>query len=336
MKNLIVFAMLAGLAFPVLALEDIDGNPKWSGHWNFGVGAGNTESNFLARISGVDIDLSDEVQEGLGSPDDEDYALPIIGVRFAYSMDNEKTHFILENDQGDWLQFEREIVLAVQHYFEETGHMQFAYLQSSAADTEVWADPYAVNTDRDDTGYSYNGGRFTWDRILGSGFEMIATLRIREIDDERSAENLIGPVGRALLDREGDALEFELGYMFSFGDGRHSLRPSARYIDRDLDGAAMAQDGYGIDLVYTYATPTFQWTSTLGYADLDGDAVNPLFLEVNDAERYTISTQMSFPGAFGLRHWMPVFTARWGEEDSDIDFNDTQTWLVGMSLFRTF
>jgi hypothetical protein len=337
MNRIITALILCGLALPVAALEKIAGNPVWSGYWNLGVGAGNTESNFLARISGIDIDLSDKFQEGLGSPDDEDYALPVLGVRFAYSLENERTHFILENDQGDWLQFEREIVLAVQHYFEETGHMQLALLQSSAADTEVWSDPYAVLENREDTGYSYTGGRFTWDGILDSNFEIIGTLRVRDIDEERSGVSLGLPAGaQDLLDREGDALEFELGYLFSFGDGRHSLRPSARYIDRDLDGAAMAQDGYGVDLVYSYTTPGVRWTSSVGYADLDGDEVNPLFGEVNDAERFTISTKLMFPGAFGLREWMPVLTARWGEEDSDIDFNDTQSWLIGASLYRTF
>ena len=338
MNRLITAVLACGLAVPAAALEDITGNPAWSGYLNFGAAAGNTESNFLARISGINIDLSDEFQEGLGSPDDEDYYLPVVGVRFAYSMENERTHFILENGQGDFLQFERELVLAVQHYFEETGHMQLAFLSSSAAETEVWSDPYAVLVNRDDTGYSYNGGRFTWDRILGSGFEIIGTLRVRDIDEERSGESaaILTPAQRDLLDREGDAIEFEIGYLARFGNGRHSLRPSVKYIDRNLDGAAMAQDGYGIDLVYSYATPTFRWTSSIGYADLEGDEVNPLFGDVNDAERYTISTKLMYPGAFGLRHWMPVFTARWGEENSDIDFNDSQTWMIGASLYRRF
>lgn len=314
----------------------IAGNPDWSGYWNLGVGMGYTESNFLARISGIDIDLSDDTINGLGSPDDESYAMAVVGVQFAYTMDNDRTHFIFGNDKGDVLQFERDMRVAIQHDFEGIGSMRAGFFSSSALETEVWSDPYAVGVSRSDTEQSSTGGRFIWDRIMGTGFELEASFRSRDIDKERSGEALgLTDAERQLLEREGDITRVEVGFVKKYGE-QHTFRPSVTYIDRDLDGGAMAQDGFALDLGYTYTTPDVRWVNNIGYASLDGDKENPIFAETNDADRITLSSQMFFPGAFGWKNWMPVLGAFWGEEDSDINFNDTMTWSVSASVYRNF
>jgi hypothetical protein len=45
---------------------------------------------------------------------------------------------------------------------------------------------------------------------------------------------------------------------------------------------------------------------------------------------------MKFPGMFGLKNWVPNFAATYAKNDSDIDFNDAQVWLVSVSMFRAF
>jgi hypothetical protein len=336
MNKLIVAVLMSGLALPVAALEKISGNPDWSGFWNLGVGVGYTESNFLARIAGVDIDLGDDTINDFGSPDDESYANPVVGFQFAYTMDNDRTHFIFGNDTGDELQFERDMRVAIQHDFEGVGSMRAAFFTSSALETEVWSDPYLVGESRDDTEQSSSGGRFIWDQIMGTGFELEASFRSRDIDKERSGEALgLTDAERQLLNREGDITRVEVGFLKKFGD-RHALRPSVTYIDRDLDGGAMAQDGFALDLGYTYTTKEMRWVSSIGYASLDGDKVNPIFADTNDADRITISSQMFFPGGYRWKNWMPALGVLWGQEDSDINFNDTKTWAVRASVYRNF
>jgi hypothetical protein len=128
----------------------------------------------------------------------------------------------------------------------------------------------------------------------------------------------------------------ELGYLLEFDGGRHSLRPSVTYINRDLDGAAMAQDGIGVDLAYIYTSRRLRWVNSLGYAYLSGDAENPIFGDTNDAHRLSISSQVFFPGFLGWKNWMPVITGGYAIEDSDINFNDTQTLTLSTSIFRHF
>jgi hypothetical protein len=334
-KNLIV-VLLAGLALPAVALEPLPELPGWSGSVNIGAGYGNVESNFLARISGVDIDLGDDAVGGLGGPDDENIGLPALALDAGYTLKNKKTRLSIGNETSDFILFDRSTKLAVRHDFDGIGSVELAGLISSALQTKVWADPYAVGVSRDDTERSASGGRITWDKIMGSHFEVAATFRSFDIDDESSGEALgLGASERALLDREGDVYRAELGYLADLGGG-HVLRPRAVYIDRDLDGDAMAQDGFEVGVAYTRTTANYRWVTDLAYSSLDGDTQNPIFGQINDADRVSFASKLFLPGLFGLQNWTPNIGVLYGEEDSDIDFNDTTVWMVNVSMHRRF
>ena len=84
-------------------------------------------------------------------------------------------------------------------------------------------------------------------------FEALGTSRnpLRlELDEERSGESQgLSDAERALLDREGDKVRFEIGYLFNLDGGTNIVRPSVAYIDNDLDGNIETGDG---DKVYVY------------------------------------------------------------------------------------
>jgi hypothetical protein len=337
MKKLFIAILMSCVALPVTALERIAGYPNWSGYWNVGIGGGYTESNFLAGIDGIGVDLGDDIINGLGSPDSKTYALPVLGGQFAYTLDNDKTHFIFGNAHGDLMQFEYDFRVALQHDFDFLGSFRAAYLAPSYISTEVWSDPYGVGFSRSDTEQSSTGGRFTWDKILSTGLELKATYRDREIDEEFSGQSLgLTFDEQALLSREGDIITVELGYRMKFGSKKHSFRPSVTYVHRDLDGAAMAQEGIGADLTYTYTGRGLRWITNFGYTYLEGDEKNPIFDKTNDANRFMFSSKAFFPRMFGWKNWMPVINLRMGMEDSDIDFNDSTVAIISTTLFRNF
>jgi hypothetical protein len=337
MKKFLIAVMMSSLAFPVAALEKIFGYPNWSGYWDLGVAGGYTESNFLASIDGIGVDLGGDIIDNLGSPDSETYAMPALRGQFAYTLDSDKTHFIIGNDEWDFLQFERDLRISIQHDFDFWGSLRATYLTPSAFDTEVWSDPYLVGQPRSSTAQASTGGRFIWDKILGSGLELTASYRDREIDDERSGQaSGLTFDERQTLSREGDIIEVDLGYLMKSKGNRHSFRPAVTYIHRDLDGAAMAQEGFGADLTYIYTRRWMRWVNNVEYAYLSADKKNPIFGKSNDASRYTLSSKVFFPKAFGWKNWMPAAGMRWGLEDSDIDFNDNMSLIISASLFRNF
>jgi hypothetical protein len=108
--------------------------------------------------------------------------------------------------------------------------------------------------------------RATWDKILGSNFESIATFKKKDIGDELSGENLgLSATEEKLLERGGDITVAELGYAFVLGGGKNMIRPSIAYVDYDLDGGAMSQDGYRLGVAHMYNGGDFRWLNRALY-----------------------------------------------------------------------
>jgi hypothetical protein len=127
-----------------------------------------------------------------------------------------------------------------------------------------------------------------------------------------------------------------LGYLFNLGGGEHLVRPHIAAIDRDLDGAAMSQDGFEVGVSYVRNTPSFGWATVVHFSSLDGDAENPLFGGVNDADGFGFATQIFFKQVFGASAWQPNLSFAVGESDSDLHFYDSQGWMVTVGLNRRF
>lgn len=343
MKKTAIAIAFSTMTLPALALEPMPKEKGFSGYVNLGVGTGSIESSFLARVPGIDVDLSDDTIDDLGAPDDESITLPAANINIGYTFAGGKTRVFLGSDLEDFLQFDRSTVLALRHDFDRIGRTQIALLSSAFPGTDVWADPYLVGEKRKDTEFSSQGVRLTWDQIFGSGAEVKVTARERDIDDEASGADLVsqGVITAAeakLLDREGDVSRLEVGYKLFVGNNQqHIVRPSIAYIDRDLDGDAMSQDGYELGLSWAYSNgDSFRWVNNVLFQSLEGDKKNPIFNDVSDEDVIGVASQMFFPGAFGLEKWEPNVSAIWADGDNDIDFNDSTGWMVSVGMFRRF
>ena len=329
--SLFLFAHQAG------ALEPMGNKTGLSGFVNLGVGAGQVESNFSAKISDIGVDLGNDTIDNLGSPESKDFVLPAFAFELGYTFANKKTRIFLGDDLADYLQFDRSTRIAIRHDFDRLGTIQLAYLNAPALGSEVWSDPYLVGVKRKSTDLEVDGVRITWDKIFGTNFELKISAAERELDKERSgASQPLTPEERQLLDRNGDTYGIELGYAMKLND-RHFLRPSIRYADDDRDGRAMAQDGYMLELTSVYSpNKGLRWINTGRYGKFDGDELNPLFDQRNDADRYFFGSTLFFPGRFGLGKWTANIGAVWVKRDSDITFNETNVWFINAGLLRRF
>ncbi len=339
MKKLLILPIMAGLSLPSLALQPI-GDAGFNGLVNLGGSTGEIETNFLAQIDGINIDLGDPRLDSFDSPDSESLTMGVVNFDVGYTLASGKTRFSLGNDFTDFIEFDRTMRLAVRHDFDSIGSMKLAGLAPSSLATKVYSDPYQTDVKRGTTDMEVSGARFTWDKILGSNFELILSAKNIDIEDEDSGQALgLSKADQDLLDRNGDVLGLEVGYKFTLNDN-NTLRPSIKYIDRDLDGDAMSQDGGIIDLTHVYKSDSLVWANKLSYADMSGDKENPvpgLGGDKNDADVYGISSVMSFPDSIGfLGKWTPNIAVSWADSDSDIDFNDSNIWMVSAALSRKF
>ena len=337
MKTLpVIFTGLVA-ASSAWALGPLPDTSGWSGFVSLGVGAGSLESNMIADVKVIDVDLGASAITNYGAPGDESFAVPAVALNVSYLFKNKKTLFSIGNDLANFLQFDRSTIVSIRHDTPRAGRFQLAIDSAAAIQTEVWEDPYLLGEDRKKTARDATGVRFTWDKILGSQFELKALTRNIELDDENSGSSLdLSAAERGLLSREGDWTRVELGYLFTFGEGEHLVRPHIAALVRDLDGAAMSQDGFEVGVSYVRNTPTYGWATVVNFSSLDGDAANPLFGGVNDADGFGFASQIFFKKLFGASAWQPNVSLALGELDSDLDFYDSKGWMVTVGLNRRF
>jgi hypothetical protein len=340
MKKLLILPLMAGVSLPVLALQPL-GDPGFGGIVNLGYAGGKIETNFLAKIDGADIDLGSESINSLGSPDSEGLAMPVANFDIGYLFSDGKTRISIANDFSDLIEFDRTTRLSLRHDFDSLGQTRLDLLSPAGMATKVYADPYQTNVNRSTTDMETSGVQLTWDRIMGSGFGVEIAAKKRDINHEYSGQALVaaGDLTQAQsqqLNRNGDITTVEVGYEYKV-DAAHTIRPAIAYVNRDLDGDAMSQEGGVISLGHTYESQHLNWATKISYTDLSGDKTNPIFDDKNSANGFAVSSVVAFPGSIGfLGKWTPNVSVNWTDLDNNIDFNKFSMWTVGASLSRRF
>lgn len=340
MRKLLIVPLLAGFSVPTLALQPL-GEPGFGGLVNLGYAGGEIETNFLAEIDGPDIELGSESIDSFGSPESESLAMPVANFDIGYTFSGGKTRLSVANDFSDLIEFDRTTRLSLRHDCDSLGGMRLDLLSPAGMATKVYADPYQTNVNRRTTDMETSGVQLTWDTIMGSGFGVEVTAKKRDIDDEFSGDALVanGDLTQAQahqLDRNGDITTVEVGYSYKI-DARNTVRPALAYVDRDLDGDAMAQDGVELTVGHTYQDDSVIWVTKIAYTDLDGDKTNPIFDQKNGATGFAVGSNIAFPGSIGfLGKWTPNLSVNWADQDNDIDFNQFSMWTVGAALSRRF
>lgn len=335
MKKLALSLAVSTLAMSASAMDPLPPEAGFSGFLAVGAAGGQVESNFLAEILSIDLGNEDIYQ--YDSPDQTDIIIPSFNYNFGYTFANKKTRVYAGTALENSLDFSTNVVLAVRHDFDSLGNMELAGLLPGAAVVKVWENPYTLGENRDATERTTSGGRLTWDKMFGTGLEFIANVRKVDIDRELSGQNLgLTASQEKLLDREGDLTRIELGYAFKVMDNALSVRPSVAYIDRDLDGKAMAQDGYELGVSFVYDAGAYTWLNRAAYQSLDGDKENPIFNKTNDADVYLLASEVRVPDPFGWEQWFTTVGVQWAENQADIDFNKSKVVMFQARVGRSF
>ncbi len=252
LKRVWLVCLLSGLMGEALAqLNPVPEEAGVSGFFNLGAGAISGKSNLIAGNSLGDIG-SDPINSIFAKPKSESSGIPLANFEVAYTFGGKRTQIFAGSLLEDFIRFDFATQLGFRKQFRNTSILSVGYLLSTVP-TEVWVDPYVANVPRKETDRTSNGGRVTWSRIGGSGLELQFSAREVELDDEFSGLTQLGlPAAQAaLLDREGDLLQFKIMYAFKIGE-KSQLAPALVFTDYDLDGDAMANDRTSIEITHFY------------------------------------------------------------------------------------
>ena len=323
-----VLSIWASAAF---AIQPIPKESGFSGFINIGGVYLDVKSNMIAgnKLGDIGKEVINSIHE---SPDSESDFLPSFNFKFAYTFADTRTQIYAGNTLEDFLRLDIAAQAGVRQEMADSSVVGASFI-FSAVPTEVWEDPYMANQSRTETDRSSQGLRFIWGNILDANLDVQYTWRKLEIDDERSG-TLGGlgltPAQRALLDREGNHHHMEILYRWDFG-ARHYVVPAFEYHKFDLDGDAMANDRYGVQLSYGYRGGWFSLVANGSYLYADYDTTNPIYNKKREDDIYGGSLTGFWHRPFGMpKGWNLVASVLGFKTDANIDFYDTS--VVGTSL----
>ncbi len=321
------------------AVISIPKESGFSGYVNLGAGGLSVKTNMLASIFSGKVDIGDKEIGSLNdSPNSSNGgAIPVINFELSYTFGNTGTQVHVGNLLEDYLSMDMTTIAGVRQDVGRAGQLGASYRGTSIA-TEVWSDPYLTDAKRKDTDRTSEGFRLYWQQFMSSGLEFRYTYSEIDIDDELSGQSLaLTPEQRQLLDRQGDIDNFALLYEFKSDNKKHIVEPQLAYIDRDLDGNAMANDGVraAVNYIYQYSDK-WRWVVNASYGDYDYKEANPIYDYKDKSNHYGASLSMFYSGAFGLKDWTFNATAGYYEKDNDLDFYDAEVGVIAIGMLRRF
>ena len=307
----------------------------WSGFLLVGGAYSHLASNL---VSGTKLgDLSNQTISSLSaSPDSKSAGFATVNFELAYTWADSRTQVYVGNALADLLTLDLTSQLGVRQEVGKNGTV-YAALVFSGLPTEVWSDPYVINTPREVTDRTSSGVRLGWDEILGSNFNFQLTQRKIEIDNERSG-TLGGlgltPAQQQLLNREGDLTEMNVNYRFK--SGKQFWQPELIYKEHDGDGRAMSYDGMGFQLTHGYNGERFATAFNVIAASHDYDATNPIYGKTREDDLFGIGLTIFDRKLIPAKGWSATATVAYYEIDSNIDFYDTEFTIIQAGVFYRF
>ncbi|MBC7006656.1 DUF2860 family protein [Photobacterium sp. BZF1] len=331
------YITLSSFIFTPLAANAIDPIPKesgFSGYVNLGAGGVSVKSNELA--SAGFIDLSEKSINSYGSAKSESSAMMIAAGEISYTFAETGTQIFIGNRLEDYIRFDLSTFAGVRQNLGKAGVMGASVLYT-AAETEVWSDPFKTGGAREETGRTANGYRLIWDKIYGTGLELRYSYREIEIDNEQNGQSLnLSDAERTALNRNGDNHKVEARYQFSSEDRRHIVTPEVSYTKHDTQGKAMAWEGYSIGANYIYTNDDWRFVTNVYASKQKADEANPVFGEKADSKLHGVSVNAFYSKPFGLKNWTANAGVAWFEDNNDISFYDSQVLMVNAGMLYRF
>ncbi|TIC82381.1 DUF2860 family protein [Crenobacter intestini] len=321
------FVLAAGSAHA--AVNPIPTTNGFSGSVGIGVSSSNVASNLYKGDDNERI-------SNRGTPDGNSVTDPLLMLDLRYTLADSRTQFVLGNQVHDALRLDFTQQLGVRQEIGNNGIVSAGLVFSGFGTKDVWANPYALNTDREETKRKSTGVRLGWENILGSNFSADVTRRKIELDDENSRNGTnLSAADASLLDRNGNTTRFNLSYDWEFAPG-HFLAPGVVIGQHDMDGKAMSNDSAGFKLDYGYRSGLYTLTANLYAGQQKFDEVNPLFGKKADTKDFVVGANLMRHELFGYKNVSGFVNAAYGKSDSDVDFYDAEVKRIGAGVMYKF
>ena len=331
---LVTTALVCGLTFELASAAPIAPIPAESGVSGSIVG-GVSQSTYTSNlVAGPGGDSSRKTTSSLyESATSESSAGPLFTGELNYTFGESRTQIYFGTELEDLVRYDLSFQLGARKALSNGGIVYGSFLFSGVP-TEVYTDPYVVNTPRAQTDRKSSGARIGLQNAFGSGFGAQLSVRDVSLGEELSGtqlviDNVISAEEQKLLNREGSHMDISLSYTFRLGES-HLIVPEIKVDKVDLDGGARARDQIGATLAYFYNSAKWSLVTTAFFSQSDMDETNPIYDTKESVDNLGASVVLTYNQLFNTEDLSLFVSAAAGEANSNIDFYDQD--LVSSSL----
>lgn len=293
-----------------------------SGEISLFAGFSNSKSNLTTDSSTKTGSLNSE-----GKSESEALILPL--GQLNYTFGKEKVFF----GMGSSDTIEAALEFGYGFQLADNSALLFSYLMP-IFDGEAWADPYLVNTKREETDVTTSGYRLQYLNILNMGLDADIVYYETELDKESSGSSLSSSE-QSLLKREGNGLYTSLSTGFPISQSTF-IMPSIHIEQFTADGDAMSFTGYGFSVMLMHQFG--EQAISLGYeqSESDYDKENPVFNQTQEDTSTSISLGYNKENLMGYQNLELRVMVSYDEVDSNIDFYKESGYMIGIGTNYLF
>jgi hypothetical protein len=186
---------------------------------------------------------------------------------------------------------------------------------------EVWENPYQTGSARDETAVDAYGLKVEWQAIGGSPWQLSYGLDRYDVKEDR--------IGDLESDLQRDGWTHELGaqYTLPLAPGM-MLKPHLKYAYADMEGRSNRYHGVEVGGLIQRARPPWVLVGFLSGAYHHYPEDHPLFDKARKDGLLTLFAQVMRLNLFGHPRLFASLGGGYIRSDSNIDFFDSQTFMV--------
>lgn len=200
-------------------------------------------------------------------------------------------------------------------------------------DGDAWADPYLVNTKRDETNITSNGFRLQYLNLLNIGLDADMVYYTTEVENEASGSTLSSNQSR--LKRDGDGIYTSLSTGFPISQSTFFM-PSVYLESFSAEGSAMSFTQFGAALNIMHKIGDHAVSFGVEFAESDYDKENPVFNQTQEDTLSSINLGYNKERFMGYENLALRMMLSYEETDSNINFYKESGYSIGMGTQYAF
>ncbi|MFS1502926.1 DUF2860 family protein [Vibrio lentus] len=203
---------------------------------------------------------------------------------------------------------------------------------------EVWDDPYAVDSKREETDLTGNVVRMQLSKMMGTNFNI--DMAFGESDVKKENTGLKGldltDEERALMTREREYFYLKSGYQYFLKDGAGILTPSINVFSSNSEGNALSFLSVGAEVNLAKRFGNHGLAFTINAAKRDYDKENPIFNKTREDKDFGAFIAYEYANIFEAKNWSLVSLLGAKTTTSNIEYYQSSQYVVSVGVDYKF